>query len=183
MILTTIIHIIVYAIVGLIPVLYNYYFIKDKVRKLRKFYLDKLRKHSEELRKALENNVKYKSPSTPTTPSYEGVGEHKIVTTVYSYKVPVSQETSTTSTHQNYIQPYTITLTSHVSSPLTTTTQQQMGESTSTSPHYVILIITDKNTILNTTVISNIISSIPQVLAQVNKVQTGYVGSNDAETV
>jgi len=183
MILTTIIHIIVYAIVGLIPVLYNYYFIKDKVRKLRKFYLDRLRKHSEELRKVLKNGVKCKPSSTPTTPSYRGVGEHKVVTTVYSCKAPISQETSTLSTHQDYIQPYTITLTSHVSSPLTTTTHQQMNENTPTNPHYVILIITDRNTILNTTVISNIISSIPQVLAQVNKVQTGYVGSNEAKTV
>ena len=187
MVLSTILHITVYAIVGLIPVLYNYYFIKDKVRKLRKFYLDKLRKHQEQIQKRLSiDQSEGNKQSMVITYSHSGKG----CTSISTARSPtpniittgsLSQQGTSASreTHQGYIQPYTITLTSHITSPVTSVEQRKIDNMPS---QYVVVIIMDKNMVMNVPVISNIISSIPQMLSQVSKDQIGFVGSNEGKS-
>ncbi len=177
MVLLTILHIIVYAIVGLIPVLYNYYFIKDKVRKLRKFYLDKLRKHQEQACKILtEGSGRVNEGSTSPRQHSGGTFKTAIISPTYIYRQ--SSQIDNNVKDSKSIQPYTITLTSHVASPLGTT--EKVNNASSHSPQqYVVVIIMDKNMIMNTPVISSIISNIPQVLLQMNKGQLGFVGSHE----
>lgn len=134
-----------YIAIGIAPIIYNYYFVKDRIDKLRKAYLTRLKKYLPLLNAGSNLQNKVVKPSRLTT-TFESLSN----TSTPTLTVNVGES-------QGKLQPF-IVVTQTVSHNLNAidTSRDQVNP---TPVPYVVFIV-DMNTLRNSEELAQIISSV-----------------------
>ena len=166
--LELLLRILIYASIGIIPIVYNYYFVKGRVETLRKTYLTKLKKY-EPILPLVEREIHgpqfVASTSTISTQVSTGVGS-----TLSFTSTPSSSSQSREGSGS--FEPYVIT--THIVTPVPEA-EAKSGSGGEAMP-YVVLVV-NPQTLRNPEALMAILSSVENVLpGGVARVEGGYEG-------
>ena len=169
--LDVILKIVAYVAIGVAPMIYNYYFVKDRINKLRKAYLVKLKKYLPLLNSG-QNEAKQATSSLITT--LETINTTDTTTFNVSTE-PIRGEGA------GRVQPYIIVTQTVSHNPNATPSQDTVQTTPQPNVPYpnvpYVVFVVDLNTLRNTEelvqIISNVTSALPTFTMRVETANEG----------